>query len=154
MADELEPRPLPVPSRSDESQLTSSSRPDSLTFGSPNQLAELDVNKLELLFDLQEKQRESDFQRDLKFKELDLKARKQEAERIEKEKKNAQQLEIQKVETYFKMFIAVTALAIGTAFVITGHPDVGYFMLGGAMSMVTSGIVGIMKAAREAQHGK
>jgi hypothetical protein len=107
----------------------------------PNHLANLDVSRLKLFFELQEKQKQQDFEHEMEL-------RRQGQHEMERENSSTHSLAVQRLELYFKMFVTAAALIVGTTFVLTSHEQVGYFMLGGALSTITSGVVSLMKASR------
>jgi hypothetical protein len=168
MAREKKPQALTIPT---ESTLSSENLKDLGLNLSPNELAQIDVDKLKLLIELQERQRDielqerdKEFQRELELKRLQMQLQLHEISVVnaqnqrvqdekdranrEKEKKQDHQFQIQKLELFFKMFVSTVALALGTIFVLTGHEQLGTFLLGGAISTVTSGALALLRAAQ------
>lgn len=115
----------------------------------PDDLRTLSVGKLSLLFHLQETQRREEFERNFKLRELEHKENLELAAKKAKDKKSAQESVISLIQSCFKMVVAAAALTIGTIFVFKGEKEVGYFLIGGGMSTVTTGVVGIMRNVRE-----
>jgi len=132
---------------------------------SPDKLSQIDTDKVKVLFELQENQRNREYERQLflqkqqlELNEQMMESAKQERAIAEKERSDAEkqkriehQFEIQKLGIYFKMFVSTAALTLGTIFVLTGHEPLGTFLLGGALSTVTSGALTLLRASR--QHG-
>lgn len=131
MADE--PKPEVLPARVASTQPLSTIKKESLRFGSA-------VPATDELFELRKEE--------LELQSKQVKLNQEVLAGMQKDRKLTHALEIQKLNLYFKMFITAAALAIGTVFVLTNHESVGYFMLGGALSSVTSGVAGLMKASR------
>lgn len=148
MADKPEPQPLPV--RAPAESLVIPDRPGlrTLTFGSANSSGEIDVDRLTLYFQLEEEQKERDFQRQLELLDKQAEINEELEERRDKDRKLTHKLGVEKLQLYFKMFVSTAALALGTVFVLTNHENMGYFLLGGALSAVTSGVVGLMRASK------
>ena len=110
-----------------------------------------DPEKLKLLFDLQERQRASEFERDLELKKFEHAQALELSQNRAKEKKALQELIISSLQSCYKMIISLGALAVGTVLVLKGHQQVGYFLLGGGMTSVTTDAVAIMRAVKGAR---
>jgi hypothetical protein len=129
---------------------------------SPDELTQIEGDKLKLLFELQERQRDREFQRQLQLQKMQIQFQElalaneqnrkvqndKDRTNREKEKKLEHQFQIQKLELFFKMFVSTVALALGTTFVLTAHEQLGTFLLGGAISTVTSGALALLRASQ------
>jgi|SRR5580765_3704166 len=145
MADE----PIPQPAFATEKKLTAPRQSvETLTFASPNQIADMDVERIRLFFELQEKQREDEFNRQLRLLQEQARLNLQSEARADRNRKLSHRERMETRNLYFKMFVATASLVMGTIFVLKGHGDMGSLLLGGALSTITSSVVGLMKASR------
>jgi hypothetical protein len=145
MADE----PIPQPAFATEKKLTTPRQSvETLTFASPNQIADMDVERIRLFFELQEKQREDEFNRQLRLLQEQARLNLQSEARADRNRKLSHRERMETRNLYFKMFVATASLVMGTIFVLKGHGDMGSLLLGGALSTITSSVVGLMKASR------
>lgn len=114
-----------------------------------NNTTDFDPERMKLLFDLQERERDFQFKRQMEVQrvehEFSLARAAKEADAL----KLQQELSVSKMEVLYKMMVSVGALVIGTVLVLKGHAEVGFFLVGGGMTSVTSDVVGLMRGARK-----
>jgi hypothetical protein len=116
--------------------------------GTPEELERLDLKKVKTLFDLQEQQKNNELNRKIRLEES-IHKRNMEREEVEaKQLKTKSELWMGKIQGLFKIAVSASALAIGTMLVMRGQAEVGYFLIGGGMTSVTTDAARIMREAR------
>jgi hypothetical protein len=134
--------------------LQSSSKDEPLTyfsFPASVDVAQLDTEKIKTLFELQEREKNADFQRRLELLLREHELRLQESELENKTKKLNQELLVSTIQSGYKIVISAASVIAGVILAAKGQREIGFFLLGGGMSAVTANTVSIMKAARGRQ---
>jgi hypothetical protein len=112
------------------------------------ELSNLDLEKLKQLIELQERQRQTEFDRALKFREMEHLSSIESGHQKDVGRKLSQELIVSTVQSCFKMLMSIGGLAAGTILAAKGNHEIGYFLIGGGMSAVATDVVGLMKGVR------
>jgi hypothetical protein len=143
MAEEPQPDKL--------SRIETTDQPEVLNFptiGTPDQLANLDVKKLKVLFELQEAQRAAEFERQFRQREFEHQRDLQLADNAAKGRKADQELYLSKLHTLYKIGGSAATLILGTILITQGYADIGFFLTGGGLTVITTDAAKLMQQAR------
>lgn len=133
---------LALPPSSEDRTLNYSSFPTSI------EIAQLDTEKIQMLFELQEREKEADFNRRMQLLAREHELRLAETELQNKTRKLNQELIVSTIQSGYKIVISAASVIAGAILAAKGQREIGFFLLGGGMSAVTANTVSLMKAAR------
>lgn len=137
-------------------RLIGEKKKDFIDFATDERFLQLDNEKLDRMFMYRETERRQEFEmqqlafeKQQKAKELDHTQNLELLRHDGEIKKLDLELSAAKIQLFYKMFISVVAMGLGTLFVFKGNPQIGFFLLGGGMSSATTGVLDLMRVAKE-----